>query len=74
MHVIRVGRFITLAAVAVALGGCVSLTPEQRAEVVRPQMVADPYPLDTRFDDTLYHSKEAATGSRHLQPGVCGCK
>ena len=36
-------------------------------------MAFDPDPLQTRFDEHTFHSKEGATGGLSVGGGGCGC-
>jgi len=74
MQILRVVRAGLPLAALLALAGCVTLGPADRATLARPEMQPDAYGVDTRIDELLYHTKEAGTGGRLLTPGVCGCK
>ena len=73
MHILRVARLGAPLLVAV-LAGCGTVGGHDRAVLARPEMALDAYPLDTTFDEQLYHSREGQSGGRRLTPGVCGCK
>ncbi len=74
MPILRVSRACLAAASLLSLAGCVTLGPADRALLARPEMALDAYPVDTTFDEGLYHSAEGLSGGRRLAPGACGCK
>ncbi len=64
----------TLAAVAAA--GCATLEPPkpwERGDLAKPSMQIDPDRLQTKIDQHIYSSKEAATGGYGVGGGGCGC-
>ena len=70
---------IALAASAFAslalLGGC-SITPVnawEKGNLAKPGMSLDGDPLDERFVQHIYTSKEAASGGYGVGGGGCGC-
>ena len=70
---------VRLAAVALiaALGiGCTSVPtvqPWQKGNLAKTEMSFDPDPLEQRFADHTYFSKEAASGGSGVGGGGCGC-
>jgi hypothetical protein len=65
---------VMLAAVAVA--GCATMVPPQpweRGDLAKPAMQIDPDKLQTKIDQHIYTSKEAATGGYGVGGGGCGC-
>jgi hypothetical protein len=63
-------------ACAFTLGGCASMTapqPWERGDLARPSMQFDADKLDTRTQQHIYASKEAATGGYGVGGGGCGC-
>jgi hypothetical protein len=55
------------------LGGCTAVAPWQKGDLARPHMAFDPDPLETRFKQHSYSSKEAASGGYGVGGGNCGC-
>ena len=71
-HVLRL--IMVLAAVATA--GCGTLQPPQpweRGDLAKPAMQIDPDRLETKIQNHIYASKEAATGGYGVGGGGCGC-
>lgn len=61
---------------ATAIGGCATLSPPkpwEKGTLARTEMQVDPDPLDTRLNQHVYASKEAATGGYGAGGGGCGC-
>lgn len=58
------------------LTACASLAPVQaweKGNLARQDMKFDRDPLDAKFVDHIYFSKEAATGGNGVGGGGCGC-
>ncbi len=58
------------------LGACSHLQPPQpweKADLAREQMRMDGDPLDARFSQHIFASKEAASGGAGVGGGGCGC-
>jgi hypothetical protein len=69
-------RIASLALVALLVAGCASLAPPQpweRGDLAKPSMQVDPDKLQTKIDQHIYASKEAATGGFGVGGGGCGC-
>jgi hypothetical protein len=69
-------RVILLIAATVLVTGCESMPkvqPWQKGNLAKSEMSFDPDPLETRFADHTYFSKEAATGGASVGGGGCGC-
>jgi Domain of unknown function (DUF4266) len=49
------------------------VNPWQKGNLAKPIMALDPDPLETRFDQHTYFSKEAASGGAGVGGGGCGC-
>ena len=49
-------------AVSVALMGCETVQPWQKGNLAKADMAFDSDPLQTRFEEHTYHSKEGASG------------
>ncbi|MGZ8993076.1 MAG: DUF4266 domain-containing protein [Burkholderiaceae bacterium] len=61
--------------VALCLGlmGCETVQPWQKGNLAKPEMAFDPDPLQTRFAEHTYFSKEGASGGMSVGGGGCGC-
>lgn len=65
---------VTLALIAVS--GCATIEPPkpwERGDLAKPSMQIDPDRLQTKIDQHIYASKEAATGGYGVGGGGCGC-
>jgi len=74
--VIRVSLWLLWGALALTAAGCASFqppTPWERGRLARPEMQFDADPLETRIQQHIYTSKEAATGGYGVGGGGCGC-
>lgn len=62
---------------ALALGafltGCGTVQPWQKGNLAKPDMAFDHDPLQTRFEEHTYFSKEGASGGMSVGGGGCGC-
>ncbi|HQY09829.1 MAG: DUF4266 domain-containing protein [Burkholderiales bacterium] len=61
---------------ALLLGGCSSFQPPQpweKGTLARKDMTFEADPLDQRFVQHIYFSKEAASGGYGVGGGGCGC-
>lgn len=59
-----------------ALGGCSSLTPVnpwEKGNLAKAQMTFEADPLDQRFVQHIYASKENSSGGYGVGGGGCGC-
>lgn len=58
------------------LGGCAAVgqvNPWEKGNLARPDMTFDSDPLESRFIEHVYTSKEAASGGSGVAGGGCGC-
>ena len=61
---------------AVAMAGCATLQPPQpweKGDLAKASMQIDADPLETKIQQHIYASKEAATGGYGVGGGGCGC-
>ena len=61
---------------AAALAGCATIEPPkpwERGNLARPDMQFDSRRLDTKTQQHIYTSKEAAGGGYGVGGGGCGC-
>jgi hypothetical protein len=69
---------LNLLVVAAALGaaGCATMEPPkpwERGDLAKASMQIDPDKLETKIQQHIYTSKEAATGGYGVGGGGCGC-
>ena len=60
-------------ALTLVVTGCSTVQPWQKGNLAKPEMLFDPDPLQTRFTDHTYHSKEGAAGGISVGGSGCGC-
>jgi len=69
-------KLILVLGIACTVSGC-SLTPVQpwqKGTLARPEMtIQGNDPLDNKFSDHLYGTREAASGGAGIGGGGCGC-
>lgn len=58
---------------ALLLSGCATVEPWQRGDLARPQMAAEPYPLQSSWRSHLHSSREAGATRLNSQGAGCGC-
>lgn len=67
-------RCVTGGTVALLLAACGQLPQAwEKGHLARPDMAFDADPLEARFNDHVYASKEAASGSGSAAGAGCGC-
>jgi len=69
-------RMVVAATVfAALLSGCASpmLAPWQKRNLAKPEMLMSADPLEQRFDQHIYSSRENASGGYGVGGGGCGC-
>lgn len=72
-HLRRLAAIVSaIAAVAVA-SGCASVQPWQKGNLAKKEMAFDGDPLEARYQQHIYFSKENASGGYGVGGGGCGC-
>jgi hypothetical protein len=68
-------RRILLLLAAIGLSGCAlaPVQPWEKGNLARPEMLFDSDPLQARFEQHIYLSKENMTGGYGVGGGGCGC-
>ena len=72
----RVPKWLLPVALVVSLAGCAQLGEVQaweKGNLAKPGMRFDTDPLDARFTQHIYTSKENSTGGAGVGGGGCGC-
>jgi hypothetical protein len=64
---------LAVIALLAALSGCSEVKPWQKGYLAKPIMALDPEPLDSRFTQHVYQSKEGSSGGYGIGGGGCGC-
>jgi Domain of unknown function (DUF4266) len=64
---------LLLLAMGAILSGCVAVQPWERGNLAKPQMAAEPHPLQSALRAHNYSSREAAASGNAAQGGGCGC-
>jgi hypothetical protein len=72
---VPVMRVWTILAAFAALAGCAWAPPQawEKANLARPEMSMDADPLEQRYSQHIYTSKENASGGYGVGGGGCGC-
>ena len=73
---LTVKHVLPLALVVAGLSGCSALTPPQpweKGNLAKPEMTMGGNPLEQRYQQHIYTSKEAASGGYSVGGGGCGC-
>ncbi|MCX7174427.1 MAG: DUF4266 domain-containing protein [Proteobacteria bacterium] len=58
------------------MGGCghlAQVSPWEKGNLARPEMTFEGDPLDTKFTEHIYSSREGASGGAGVGGGGCGC-
>lgn len=68
-------RLLAICAVLAGLSGCAlkPVQPWDKGELARSDMLMQGDGLETRFNEHIYTSKEAASGGSAVGGGGCGC-
>lgn len=69
-------RAFFVVALAAVVSGCESMPgvqPWEKGNLAKREMAFDGDPLETRFSEHIYFSKEAASGGASVGGGGCGC-
>jgi hypothetical protein len=74
----RGARIAVAMTVVTQLGGCGVLglgevKPWEKGTLAQPAMKMDANPLEARYEDHIYVSKEASSGGTAVGGGGCGC-
>jgi hypothetical protein len=56
-----------------ALGGCATVRPEQRAVLADPTMQFDDQAADRAARDHVLENRESSSGGSSVRGGGCGC-
>ena len=72
----RLAALAALAACAATTAGCSAIKPVQvweKGALAKPEMLIESDPLEARYNEHIYASKEAASGGSGVGGGGCGC-
>lgn len=68
------GAFVVLALCAsLLMTGCANVQPWQKGNLAKKEMAFEGDPLETRYQQHIYFSKENASGGYGVGGGGCGC-
>jgi hypothetical protein len=56
-----------------ALSACATVQPWEKGTLARPEMTFGGDPLDLKYTEHIYSSKEGASGGAGVGGGGCGC-
>ena len=68
--------YALLLMIMLGLSGCAlgtAVQPWEKETLARPEMTFEGDPLDTKYTEHIYSSKEAASGGAGVGGGGCGC-
>jgi hypothetical protein len=74
--IVILARLAALAGILCACSGCALVSrvqPWEKGTLARPAMLLEGDALETRFDEHVYSSREAASGGSGVGGGGCGC-
>jgi hypothetical protein len=57
----------------VAISACTAVEPWQRGNLAKPEMALDFDPIQNRYRDHVFRSREAAVAGNPAVGGGCGC-
>ena len=69
-------RLALLIALVCCASGCAHRAPVQaweKGNLAKPAMLVEGDPLESRFNEHIYASREAASGGSAVGGGGCGC-
>lgn len=64
---------ISVTLLVVLLPACSQVKPWEKGNFTKAQMSFEPDPLEARFKQHVYFSKEGSSGGYGLAGGGCGC-
>ncbi len=69
----RVAMSLALVLTTLALGGCAGPQAWEKGNLAKPEMAMGGSPLEQRYQQHIYTSKEASSGGYGVGGGGCGC-
>lgn len=69
----RVGAGLAATLVTVALAGCVTVKPHERAHLAKPEMDPATDALEETFHSHIESAREGGFGGHGASGGGCGC-
>jgi opacity protein-like surface antigen len=66
-------RTVALLVAALVLAGCAQVQPWEKGNLAKPEMSFESDPLQARFEQHIFFSKENASGGYGVGGGGCGC-
>lgn len=73
-RLVRLAILALVAGAALAMGGCATVQPWQRARLADPCMIFDADASQVAYMAHWQEAREAAAGGYGVQSGGCGCK
>ncbi len=73
MSALRIACIVAVAAVAAGCAGLQPVQPWEKGYLAKPEMTFEADPLQARFEQHIYFSKENASGGYGVGGGGCGC-
>jgi len=69
----RTSVFVLFALAVHVIAGCATVQPWEKGNLAKPAMTFNGDPLDDRYTQHIYTSKEDASGGYAVGGGGCGC-
>jgi Domain of unknown function (DUF4266) len=69
----RAGGAAAVLLACLTLGGCAGPQAWEKGNLAKPEMAIGGNPLEQRYQQHIYTSKEAASGGYGVGGGGCGC-
>lgn len=73
MSMKRIIAMSSALSISLLMIGCGTVQPWQKGNLAKHEMSFNPDPLQVRFEEHAYHSKEGASGGLSVGGGGCGC-
>lgn len=73
MSAVRIACIVAAAAATVGCAGLPSVQPWEKGYLAKSEMTFEADPLQARFEQHIYFSKENASGGYGVGGGGCGC-
>jgi hypothetical protein len=73
MSALRIACIVALTAATAGCAGLQPVQPWEKGYLAKPEMTFEADPLQSRFEQHIYFSKENASGGYGVGGGGCGC-
>jgi hypothetical protein len=73
MRLVEVFSLLAVTVVLFCMTGCAEVKPWEKGALAKPEMTFTGDPMETKFSEHIYSSKEASSGGAGVGGGGCGC-